>query len=88
MQDFYAVFPYSPGPWNSKLSLHLWDEHIQSQKFSEVFSLQKRRKMKMPEYQEVLRTWVFEITVVDIIDRGESLLTDQTGRKYPSSCYL
>lgn len=42
MQDFYAVFPYSPGPWNSKLSLHLWDEHIQSQKFSEVFSLQKK----------------------------------------------
>lgn len=48
----------------------------------------KRRKMKIPEYQEVLRTWLLEITVVDIIDRGESLLTYQTGRKYPSSCYL
>lgn len=48
MQDFYAVFPYSPGPWNSKLSLHLWDEHIQSQKFSEVFSLQKKTENENP----------------------------------------
>lgn len=76
MQDFYAVFPYSPGPWNSKLSLHLWDEDIQSQKFSEVFSLKKKKtendNARIPGSVEYMG--VIEITGVDIVDRGESLL--------------